>query len=263
MLIRMHKNKIPTVPIPRIVTAFLVALLSVCIENAVADTWRGLTVEPEFRCSPYSSKDYSYSQSVEPRIVNSIGKMYSPYTGRCFTNLRQTDIEHIVARSEAHDSGMCSADYGTRRSFASDLLNLTLASPQVNRNLKRHYDAADWLPELNQCWFAGRVVAVKRKYGLTVDQREADALEVILSKCETTDMIVGRCITTESFSVSPPSGTASNPAKSSDALARWDDNGNGRITCKEAKRHGIAPVHKEHPAYIFMNDRDNDGVVCE
>ena len=263
MLIRMHKNKIPTVPIPRIVTAFLVALLSVCIENAVADTWRGLTVEPEFRCSQYSSKDYSYSQSVEPRIVNSIGKMYSPYTGRCFTNLRQTDIEHIVARSEAHDSGMCSADYGTRRSFASDLLNLTLASPQVNRNLKRHYDAADWLPELNQCWFAGRVVAVKRKYGLTVDQREADALEAILSKCETTDMIVGPCITKESFTVSPPSGTASNPAKSSDALARWDDNGNGRITCKEAKRHGIAPVHKEHPAYIFMNDRDNDGVVCE
>ena len=259
----MHKIKIPAVPIPRIVTAFFFVILSLCIEDVAADTWRGLTVEPEYRCSPYSSKDYPYPQSVEPRIVESIGKMYSPYTGRCFTSLRQTDIEHIVARSEAHDSGMCSANFGTRRSFASDLLNLTLASPQVNRNLKRHYDAADWLPELNQCWFAERVVAVKRKYGLTVDKREADALEGILSNCETTDMIVGPCITTESITVSPPSSTMSKPAKSSDALARWDDNGNGRITCKEARRHGIAPVHKDHPAYIFMNDRDNDGVVCE
>ena len=27
-----------------------------------------------------------------------------------------------------------------------------------------------------------------------------------------------------------------------DALALYDDNGNGRITCKEARAHGIAPV---------------------
>ena len=209
----MHKIKIPTVPISRIMTAVFFAILSLCIKDVVADTWRGLTVEPEFRCSPYSSKDYRYPQSVEPKIVDSIGKMYSPYTGRCFTSLRQTDIEHIVARSEAHDSGMCSAGVETRRNFTSDLLNLTLASPQVNRNLKRHYDAAEWLPELNQCWFAERVVAVKRKYGLTVDQREADVLEAILSKCETTDMIVGPCITTESFTVSPSSSTASKPVQ--------------------------------------------------
>ena len=36
----------------------------------------------------------------------------------------ETDIEHMVARSEAHDSGLCSADLATRRRFASDLLNL-------------------------------------------------------------------------------------------------------------------------------------------
>ena len=34
-----------------------------------------------------------------------------------------------------------------------------------------------------------------------------------------------------------------------DALALWDDNGNGRITCAEARAHGIAPVHRGHPAY--------------
>lgn len=48
-----------------------------------------------------------------------------------------------------------------------------------------------------------------------------------------------------------------------DALALYDDNGNGRITCAEARKHGIAPVPREHPAYRYMRDADNDGVVCE
>lgn len=47
------------------------------------------------------------------------------------------------------------------------------------------------------------------------------------------------------------------------ALARWDDNGNGRITCAEARRHGIAPVPRGHPAYRYMRDGDGDGIVCE
>ena len=46
-----------------------------------------------------------------------------------------------------------------------------------------------------------------------------------------------------------------------DALSRWDTNGNGWITCREAREHGIAPVEREHPAYQFM--RDGDGIVCE
>lgn len=43
----------------------------------------------------------------------------------------------------------------------------------------------------------------------------------------------------------------------------WDDDGNGRVSCAEARRHGIAPVRRDHPAYQFMNDADGDGVVCE
>ena len=48
-----------------------------------------------------------------------------------------------------------------------------------------------------------------------------------------------------------------------DALQKWDSNGNGRISCREAREHGIAPVRKDHPAYPFMRDRDEDGIVCE
>ena len=46
-------------------------------------------------------------------------------------------------------------------------------------------------------------------------------------------------------------------------LERYDTNGDGRITCREARGHRIAPVRRSHPAYQYMDDRDRDGVVCE
>ena len=119
-----------------------------------------------------------------------LGGVYGPYTGRWFNSSRETDIEHIVARAEAHDSGLCAADQETRQRFAADLLNLTLAAPSVNRYEKRARDASDWLPRLNRCWFAARVVAVRRKYKLTIDQREADTLSHVLAACASTDMTV-------------------------------------------------------------------------
>ena len=50
-------------------------------------------------------------------------------------------------------------------------------------------DATEWLPDLNQCWFADRVVAVKRKYSLTMDRCEQKTLKRILSKCESTELV--------------------------------------------------------------------------
>ena len=230
------------------------------------DSWRGLTVAPEHRCTPYVRRNYPYPQSIEAVIVASMGgRIYGPYTGRYFATTRQSDIEHIVAVSEAHDSGLCGADHTTRRRFASDPLNLTLAAPAVNRcgpSGKCALDAGAWLPPMNRCWFAGRVVVVKRKYGLTIDRREAAALERVLSACASTDMVFA----TDLSMPTPAKPKARSPAASDDpvdALKLYDDNRNGRITCSEARRHGIAPVPRGHPAYRFMRDGDGDGVVCE
>ena len=235
-------------------------------DGSQGGSWRGVAVAPEHRCAPYARNDYPYSQSVEARIVASMGgRIYGPYTGRYFASTRQTDIEHIVAFSEAHDSGLCAADSATRRRFASDPLNLTLAAPAVNRcgaSGKCGLDAAEWLPPVNRCWYAGRVVAVEREYALTVDAREAQALERVLSGCAGTAMV---------FATDQPMPAPARPAPQTpsasvepvDALRLWDDNGNGRITCREAQRHGIAPVPRGHPAYRFMRDGDGDGLVCE
>ena len=228
-----------------------------------SNLWRGITIAPENRCSPYDSDQYRYSPSVEPRIVEAQGGIYGPYTGTWFASIKETDIEHIVARSEAHDSGLCAASPATWSEFASDLLNLTLASPSVNRHQKSDSDVAEWLPDLNQCWYVDRTVQVRREYGLTIDRAEADAVDRILAGCQSTEMIVlapGASATATPTRTLPSSPT---PDPGVNALALWDDNGNGRITCAEARAHGIAPVRRGHPAYQYMRDGDGDGVVCE
>ena len=148
------------------------------VDVASAEIWRGLTVAPEHRCAPYDKKrDYPYPQSVERDIARELGAVYGPYTGTCFASTQKTDIEHIVAASVAHDSGLCAEGAATKALFARDLRNLTLAAPSVNRYQKSGKDAAEWIPARNRCWFAGRIIEVRRAYGLTIDRREAVALD--------------------------------------------------------------------------------------
>ena len=218
-------------------------------------SWRGLVVAPERRCTPYAADDYRYPQSVEDRVIGELGGVYGPYTGRWFASKTETDIEHMVARSEAHDSGLCAADSATRRRFATDLLNLTLAGPRVNRYEKVDHDATEWLPAQNRCWFAARVIAVRQRYGLTIDRREADALDQVLAGCASTELIT--------FARGEVPAAATPSVRVPEAIAAWDDNRNGRVSCAEARVHGIAPVTRDHPAYPFMRDGDGDGVVCE
>lgn len=227
--------------------------------NVLAQDWRGLVVEAENRCLPYDrSEQYPYLASVEKEIVAQMGgKIYGPYTGRYFDSIKDTDIEHIVATSEAHDSGLCAASTEARIAFASDTLNLTLAAPEINRcgnKGKCDLDAAEWLPQRNQCWFVHRIIQVETKYQLSVDPEEAKAIDDVLVNCQSVEMI---------FYPQAPAKLVELRTNHETALSMYDDNKNGRISCSEAKNHGIAPVTREHIAYAFMNDKDGDGVVCE
>ena len=61
-----------------------------------------------------------------------------------------------------HDSGLCAAPPERKREFARDIRNLTLLALHLNRNLKGAKDAADWTLGENRCWFAWRVIDVRR-----------------------------------------------------------------------------------------------------
>ena len=116
------------------------------------------------------------------------------------------------------------------------------------------------LPARNRCWFAARVVEVRKVYGLTIDRSEADALERASSHRAIPLRLTPWCARCRQ--ARPPAPLPA-PAAADHALAFYDDNGNGRITCPEALRHGIAPVPRSHPAYRYMRDGDADGVACE
>lgn len=100
-----------------------------------------------------------------------------------------------------------------------------------------------------------RIIKIKTKYNLSVDRAEADAIDSVLTSCDSHEMIF--------YPKTALADPTPHVEPASSALDRYDDNDNGRITCAEARRHGIAPVKSTHPAYSFMNDRDGDGTVCE
>lgn len=157
--------------------------------EVIADTYYGVEIALEDRCTPYDRDDYPYSSSIEPTIQAGLdGQIYSPFDGLYYQSLSEVDIEHMVATSEAHDSGLCAADSATRKAFASDLRNLTLATPALNRYEKAGHDFGEWRPPLNQCWYGRNVLKVKRAYGLTIDPTEYETLKVVLRDCGSVEM---------------------------------------------------------------------------
>ena len=188
------------------VGAYAIAVVVLACGNAFAESWRGLVVEPENRCSPYKASAYRYPQTADTMIVERLGwkvdkrrkiggkrnvdygkldnSFPSPYVpGIAFRYIQDMDIEHIVPRSEAHDSGLC-ATPERWTPFASDPLNLTVSAEHVNRTLKSDREPDEWMPDINRCWYAETWMAVKVRYGLSVDGEEKDALSVVLDRCE-------------------------------------------------------------------------------
>ncbi len=155
---------------------------------AGSPAWMGLAVCDERPRRGYARADFGSGYSgLEDEIIERLPKagrarVYAPYTCTLFDirsdGTAASDIEHIVSLAEAWDSGLHPA---RRQAFAADLANLTIARPDVNRNRKRDRDAAEWQPDRNRGWFATRVVAVKRKYGLSVDPAERDALRAMMA----------------------------------------------------------------------------------
>lgn len=138
----------------------------------------------------------------EPDIESLHGGRFSPYDGLCFPNFHYVDIEHIVARKEADESGMCDRPIEEREEFAADLLNLTFAPGSLNAS-KGELDAGevsaaeqslfnDELTAEGRCFWAAQTVRVKSKYDMSVDAQERDALDAILLNCETEQTSVAR-----------------------------------------------------------------------
>jgi Protein of unknown function (DUF1524) len=115
------------------------------------------------------------------------GSLLDPYSGKVisFSSTKSTvDIDHVVALSNAWQTGAAYFDKTKREAIANDPLNLLAVDYSLNRQ-KGDGDAATWLPPLKsyRCDYVARQVAVKAKYALWVTAPEKDAIVKILEKC--------------------------------------------------------------------------------
>ena len=116
------------------------------------------------------------------------GVLLDPFSGESINFQRGektstlVQIDHVVALSNAWQTGIFKADLATRKNFANDPLNLLAVKGSLNSQ-KGDGDAATWLPPNKQfrCDYVSRQVEVKVKYGLWLTRAERDAILRILS----------------------------------------------------------------------------------
>lgn len=118
------------------------------------------------------------------------GTLNDPYTGKIITFTRgattsdDVQIDHVVALSNAWQTGAQQLTQLEREALANDPLELLAVDGQANQQ-KSDGDAATWLPSNKsfRCQYVARQIAVKVKYKLWVTQPEKDAMTKILSTC--------------------------------------------------------------------------------
>ena len=115
------------------------------------------------------------------------GQLLDPFSGKVITFSTTKvviDIDHVVALSNAWQTGAAYFDKNTRLLIANDPINLLAVDAKLNRQ-KGDGDAATWLPPNKsfRCEYVARQVAVKAKYKLWVTEPEKVAITKILSNC--------------------------------------------------------------------------------
>lgn len=118
------------------------------------------------------------------------GVLQDPYTGKTIQFVRgattsvAVQIDHVVALSDAWQSGAQQLTFAVREQLANDPLELLAVDGPANQQ-KSDGDAATWLPpnKAFRCQYVARQIAVKTKYQLWVKPAEKDAITKILATC--------------------------------------------------------------------------------
>ena len=122
------------------------------------------------------------------------GTLEDPYTGKTIEFKRgkksssAVQIDHVVALSNAWQTGAQDIGEEKRRELANDPENLVAADGPANMQ-KSDADASDWLPgnTAYRCTYVARQVHVKAKYQLWVTADEKRAMENVLNSCKDTN----------------------------------------------------------------------------
>jgi hypothetical protein len=125
--------------------------------------------------------------AVDANCKISGGRWYSYYDDVYVDGAKGLDIDHMVPLAESWDSGARDWDPERRQAYANDLgehVQLIAVTARSNRS-KSDQDPTEWMPTDAdaRCRYAYEWVSVKTRWGLSVDQAEANVLETIVAGC--------------------------------------------------------------------------------
>jgi outer membrane biosynthesis protein TonB len=233
------------------------------------------------------------------------GSLVSPFTAANVSFQRGQDtsalvqIDHVVALSNAWQTGAQQLSQAQRVSLANDPINLLAVDGRSNAQ-KGDGDTATWLPSNKsfRCVYVARQVSVKATYGLWVTQAEHDAIANILSSCS------GEMAVTSSFAPLPappvvvapepvaapvvepepepepepvaapvvepePEPVVEAPAPEPEPVAPAPEPAPAPApevyykNCDAVRAAGAAPIYAGTPGYASHLDRDQDGIGCD
>ena len=122
--------------------------------------------------------------------VVATGNLLDRYSGETINFVRgnvtsmEVQIDHVVALSNAWQTGAFKLTVLQRTALANDPMNLFAVKGRLNLQ-KSDGDAATWLPPLKsfRCAYVAQQIAVKAKYSLWVTAPEKEAMARILTAC--------------------------------------------------------------------------------
>lgn len=118
------------------------------------------------------------------------GTITDPYTNSVITFVRGettsalVQIDHVVALSNAWQTGAQQLSQAQRVELANDPINLLAVDGSANAQ-KGDGDTATWLPRAKsfRCEYVARQIAVKAHYSLWVTAAEKAAMTTVLASC--------------------------------------------------------------------------------
>ncbi len=133
----------------------------------------------------------TYRAKTRNCVIES-GTLVDRYSGETINFVKgnissmEVQIDHVVALSNAWQTGAFKLTADQRRALSNDPLNLFAVKGRLNSQ-KGDGDAATWLPPLKsfRCNYVAQQIAVKAKYSLWVTAPEKAAMVSILAKCPT------------------------------------------------------------------------------
>ena len=261
-------------------------------ENTLLIQLESLRIEPEHEATPYDRSEFPHwddedGDGKNTRLeilslekVNNVG-WYSRWDGEWYAgegglSAPRFDIDHIVSLKEAWRSGADEWSASNKDTFADDMLNLTAVTASSNRS-KGAKDASEWLPSepSGQCYLSIRVIQVKEKWNLSVDQIEYTTLKELTESCGTEipgipsppPELISTALapTPTNLPAQPSSGYGRQFYQTADGsdIDIYDANGNGDINCGELPSAAKPVIVISPGSDPYRLDGDGDGFGCE